>query len=360
MKDAANLHEQFQEYVKHHKLFSRHQKLLLAFSGGVDSVCLLDLLYRAGFEITLAHCNFQLRGTASDGDEKFTFRIAKELGIEAISKKFTLEQKSCIEITHVQEQCRKLRYDWFEELCESGGFKLVLTAHHGNDQVETVLRNLIHGTGIQGLSGMSPKRGRLVRPLLFTNKEVIERYVKKRKLRFRNDATNKLKKYERNRIRMELIPLLEKYNPGFQKSFLRSISYFQDTERLYHKSVEQSRKKLIEKRGKDYFVSIRKLIACDSVSTIVYELLKPFGFVSSQVDEVLKLLDAPTGKQVLSSTYRVFKDRNGLIVTSKRADSADFILVEKEDRNVEFELGKFRLLEKEIGKIGRASCRERV
>ncbi|MGI8580841.1 MAG: tRNA lysidine(34) synthetase TilS [Chitinophagaceae bacterium] len=370
-----NLLQHFKDFIKRENLFQAKDKLLLAVSGGVDSVVLCELCTQAGYDFVIAHCNFKLRGEESERDENFVRDLAKKYDAEILVKKFDTEKYAEENKIGIQEAARNLRYEWFfslignksarmapsdrqsarpddpvgrviskeiEENLQSPIANWIVTAHHANDNTETLLINFFKGTGISGLRGILPKHGKIIRPLLFAKKEELIEFAKKNDLNFVEDSSNASDKYTRNYFRNQLIPSIQKVFPQAEDNLLNNLERFRDIELLYEQSIQFHKKKLIEKKGKEIHIPVLKLLKSAPLSTIVYEIIKDFGFTSNQTEEVIKLLDSESGKYIQSRSYRILKNRKWLIITSTDTTIADNILVEEKDKIVEFANGTLK------------------
>ncbi len=231
------------QFIKQEKLFNTSRRILVAVSGGMDSVLLLHLLYEAGFTVAVAHCNFQLRGRESDGDETFVSQLADELDIPYHLKRFNTAAYAEDKKISIQMAARDLRYAWFEEVRIKNGYDVIAVAHHRDDEVETFFINLIRGSGIAGLHGIKPVAGNIVRPLMFTDRLEIEAYVKKNKLKYREDSSNASLKYMRNKIRHQLLPLMKELNPDIEKTVKVEIERLKQLECLFLEMVEEKEKR---------------------------------------------------------------------------------------------------------------------
>jgi tRNA(Ile)-lysidine synthase len=223
----------FQSHILKQKLFSQKDKILLTVSGGVDSVLMCELFHLAKINFGIAHCNFQLRGDESNGDEAYVRSLAKKYNVEFHTIKFNTSTFAKKNKLSTQIAARQLRYEWFEKLRTEHHYHFIATAHHQDDSIETFFINIVRGTGISGLHGILPKQGNIIRPMLFTNKEQILKYVKKQKLKYREDSSNASDKYVRNKIRHQIIPLLKELNPGFEKTMENNILHLRDVETIY-------------------------------------------------------------------------------------------------------------------------------
>lgn len=276
----------------------------------------------------VAHCNFQLRGEEADKDEELVRDWCSGHGISFYHTRFDTKAKTEQWKKGIQETARILRYDWLEKVRSENGYSFLATAHHANDNAETLLMNLFKGTGISGLHGILPRNGNIIRPLLFAAKKDIAEYVSNNNIPYREDASNALDKYTRNDVRLNILPVIEKSFPNIISSLNNSIQRFAEAEELYKKAMEQERKKLLDQRGKDYYIAVRKLEKRQPLHTICYELFKPFGFTAGQVQDIISLLHAESGHYLISPTHRVIRDRDFLIITVFDTRDADFISIE--------------------------------
>jgi tRNA(Ile)-lysidine synthase len=344
----------FIDHIQNENLFQKKDHFLLAVSGGVDSIVLCELCYQAGFNFDIAHCNFQLRGEDSDLDESMIKSLDEKYKSQIFVKKFKTEKYAAEKKISIQVAARELRYEWFYELLKefpAAGNQLspapnlasnsyILTAHHANDNAETLLINFFKGTGIKGLTGIPPKQGRLVRPLLFARKEEIIAFAAENKLPFREDASNASDKYTRNYIRNKLIPAVQQVFPNVEQNLLNNISRFNDIHILYRQALLNHKNKLIEKKGSEIHIPVLKLLKSEPLRTIIYEIIKEYGFTAHQVDEVVQLLKSKTGKLILSPAYKIIKNRKWIIISPNSTISASTILIHENDNEIEFEDGK--------------------
>ncbi len=336
-----NLLTRFKNFISTEQLFQQNDKLLLAVSGGVDSVVLCDLCHKAGYQFVIAHCNFQLRGKESERDEEFVKRLGENYNAEVLVKHFETEQYAKENKLSVQEAARDLRYEWFVQVAS----QYILTAHHADDNIETVLMNFFKGTGITGLRGIQPKQSKIVRPLLFAKKEEIIAYAKENNLEWVEDSSNESSKYSRNFFRNEIIPLIEQKIPGAKNNVSANIDRFHDIEKLYHQSIEQQKKKLLETKGEEIHIPVLKLKKVSPLNTIVYEIIKEFNFSPAQVNDVISLLDAENGKYIASSSHRILKNRNWLIIASNRNELSREFVVEQDMDKWKMSNGEWRMEE---------------
>ncbi len=336
MQQSSNLTMQlFQQYITQKHLLQKNDRVLLAISGGVDSVVLFHLLHTSNFEVGLAHCNFKLRGEESDKDEEFLQKLGAQHDFPVFTIQFDTEQYAIENKCSIQMAARELRYKWLEEIRSEKDFTFIATAHHQNDIAETVLYNLTKGTGIAGLHGILPKNGKLIRPLLFASKTEIETYAQTHNLQYRTDASNQSTKYARNKIRHLVMPVLKELNSKLEETFYENVQRFAEVEQIYREGIEAYRKKLLEHKKHDTLISIAKLRKIPAIRTVLYELLKGYGFNASQVRQLIQAFDAEAGKVFYSESHQIIKDRKHFILSEKNSRSSGFALIQAEQTQVE-------------------------
>ncbi len=334
-----DLLNKFQHYIKQYHLFQPKDKLLLAVSGGVDSVVLCELCKQVGYDFAIAHCNFQLRGEDSSRDEKFVENLSKKYNAVFYSIKFDTNAVANKEKKSIEETARDLRYAWFEEIRNANGFNYIVTAHHAGDNIETVLMNFFRGTGIKGMHGILPKQNKIVRPLLFANKGIVQDFANNNKSGFVTDFTNQQNDFTRNYFRNELIPSIKKIFPEAEENILKNITRLGEAEQLYNQAVGLHTKKLLEKNGNEIHIPVLKLQKTIPLATIIYEIIKNYNFTSHQTEEVIGLLHSESGKYIKSPTHRVIKNRKWLIISSNKTEEAQNILIEENDKKITFQEG---------------------
>ena len=329
--------EKFLQLIKEEKLFSSGNKILLAVSGGVDSVVMCELFQRAGFKFGVAHCNFKLRSKEADMDEKFVQVLAEKFKVKLHTKDFATARYADKHKISIQMAARELRYSFFEEVRAKFGYDFIATAHHRTDVMETMLLNLTRGTGISGLHGILPKRGKIIRPLLFAKREEIEAFASENKISFREDSSNRSEKYQRNLIRKKIIPVLKEINPGVENSFYQTASRLRGVEKMYLDFVDAFRKtNLISEKDKT-MIPIRGVTSFDYGEAILFELLRPFGFSSEVVTKIIQSADSTPGKQFLSESHCLTRDRKYFIVTPVHPQlSLKEITIEKVPAEINF------------------------
>lgn len=299
-------------YIEKHQLLDEELPVLVGFSGGADSVALLSLLVQLGYPCVALHCNFHLRGDESLRDERFAEETARKLGVPFHKTDFDTPAYAALHHLSIEMAARELRYNWFEEMRQRLGAQAIAVAHHRDDSVETVLMNLIRGTGVRGLGGIRPKNGYVVRPLLAVSRSEILAWLEEQQMTYVTDSTNLSDAYTRNFIRLRVLPLLEELNPSVKTAIARTADHLSDTEAIYIYMVEKARRELIDA---DLRIPIVRLMDYPSPATILYELLKPYGFTRQVADDVFRSLAGESGKQFYSASYRLLKDREYLMLS---------------------------------------------
>lgn len=334
--------ERFREYIKENELVSSGDRVLLAVSGGVDSVVMLDLFHRAGYAVAVAHVNFQLRGEESDEDERFVRSLAKKYGINCFVKKINTNWYATENKLSIQEAAREIRYQWFEKICKKEGFKHVAVGHNADDQIETFFINLLRGSGVSGLKGIPVKRDLIIRPLLFADRQEIEQYAKKHNLNFREDSSNLSDKYLRNQIRHHLLPELQKINEDYRQSLGKSIRHLAEDDRLLEYFIAEKQKELFTFERDTIEISVKTLKKFPDVCSLLFYLLKEYGFNREVTDSVCEALQkTETGKIFYSDVFRMLMDREYLILKSKTPvrDEGEFYIRQAGDAlDVPFQL----------------------
>jgi tRNA(Ile)-lysidine synthase len=290
------------------------KKLLLAVSGGVDSVVMAELFHKAKYSFAIAHCNFGLRGKESDGDEEFVKGIADCYGAKFHVKEFHTNEYAKQHKQSIQMAARELRYEWLKEIADKHKYDYIVIAHHSDDAIETFFINLLRGTGIAGLHGINAEHDNIIRPLLCFSRQEIENYAKQNELDWREDSSNASDKYERNKIRHHLLPGLKKINTDAAKAIRQTIENLCGVEMIYRKAIEEEMKKSTSIKNGKMFISIAGLQDIEYSHIYLYEVLKKYGFNYVQSKEVIESLKGQPGKVFMSPTHRLTKDRNSLIL----------------------------------------------
>ncbi len=313
--------QKFQQHIKKSFSFLKDKNLLVAVSGGKDSVVLSDLLYKSDFPFSIAHCNFNLRGKESDKDEKFVIDLARQYQQKYFVKHFDTAEYASHNNISIQMAARDLRYDWFEKLIQEYHYNYLLTAHHADDDLETFLINFTRGTGLEGLTGIPQINNNKIRPLLLFSREEIENYAKEQNLSWREDRSNAETKYFRNQLRHEVIPVLKQINPNLLNSFLQTIDNLQGSRTIISDRITKIKDEVISTDGKNSKFKIQNLKSLNNPKAYLFELLNTYGF--TEWNDIYDLLSAQSGKQVFSKTHRLLKDRNYLLLSKipKEIDS---------------------------------------
>ncbi len=366
-----SLLQKFQDHTRLQNLFAAKDKLLLAVSGGVDSVVLCELCRQAGYDFVIAHCNFKLRGKESERDKEFVMALAKKYHVEFLTRDFETEQYAAEKKISTQEAARKLRYDWFKELIDNRQYTIdkgstriedpncplpianwLLTAHHADDNIETLMMNFFRGTGLHGLTGIPEKTGYIRRPLLSFSKDELLGFAKENKLEFVEDSSNQSSKYTRNFFRNELIPAISKVYPQVKENLQNNINRFKDIERLYEHSVGEIKKKLCKKKGNETHIPVKQLMQYDN-RALIYAIISAYGFSEKQIDEVIKLAGSDSGKYISSpdGQYRFIRHRHWFIISPVISVESGYIIIEKSMGNVQYAMGNLELKELSV-----ASC----
>ncbi len=310
------------------------RKYLLAVSGGIDSMVMCDVFLQNKISFGVAHCNFQLRGSESDGDENLVKQWCENNSIPFFVKKMNTKQYADEHRLSVQVAARELRYRFFYELIEKEAFDFIATAHHQDDNIETVLFHFFRGTGIQGMTGIPAENKKTARPFLHISKKEIICYARDHKIVYRDDRSNQKNDYTRNKLRNDIIPQLEEIFPAFRNNIAQNIARFHEVNLLYREQADRYKKRLLEQRGKDFYIPLMKLKHVSPLPTILYELLKPFGFNSEQSEQAILLMESETGHMIENAAYRLFKNRNFFIITEKNTTTSEVILIENDTENI--------------------------
>ncbi|MDO5760154.1 MAG: tRNA lysidine(34) synthetase TilS [Bacteroidota bacterium] len=324
--------QEFQHYIKDKGLFNpKKDKILLAVSGGVDSMVMLDLFLRSRYNFAIAHCNFHLRGEESLRDESFVRRFAQENNIPIFVQDFDTFAYMEKEKKSLEMSARDLRYDWFNKVLEENNFTFLATAHHSDDSAETFVINLLRGTGIAGLHGILPKSGKIIRPLLFASRRNINDYAKRHNISFVEDSTNKDNKFTRNKIRNEVIPILREISPNFDIIIKKNIERLRETEIVFRKVVDEVKNNILQKEQDHIKINIQEALSLEPLHIFMYEILSEFGFNESNINSICDALkdNTSTGRKFFSEKYRLVRDRKYLFITTReQANNSTNYLIE--------------------------------
>ena len=309
------------DFIAKHQLLSRDGLHIVALSGGADSVALLLILKQLGYRIEAAHCNFHLRGEESQRDEEFVKSLCKEQNVPLHLIHFETAEYAALHQVSIEMAARDLRYGYFHQLCQDIGASTICVAHHRDDAVETLLMNLIRGAGIHGLTGIRPRNGQVVRPLLCLSRQEIEDYLRHIGQHYVVDSTNLVDDVVRNKIRLRVLPLLREINPNVAENIDKTANYLQQAEKIFNTSLRSQLDSLVERReGSDALaVSIKSLQKQPSPEAFLHEWLSPYGFNSAQTEQIFAHLNGESGREFTSASHTLLIDRSQLILEPLKA-----------------------------------------
>ncbi|ULQ53759.1 tRNA lysidine(34) synthetase TilS [Flavihumibacter fluvii] len=337
--------QKFKQYTTLNDLFSAKNRLLVGVSGGIDSVVLCHLLKQNGFLFEVAHVNFQLRGPESDRDEAFVASMAHDMELPFHLMKADTEAFAADKRISIQVAARELRYQWFGQLIAERGktdnpLHYILTAHHANDNAETILMNIFRGTGLTGLRGILPSRDLIRRPLLFAQRQDLLSFATSENIRWVEDSSNVMEKYTRNYVRNTIIPLIEKQYPSLVHTLNESAVQARQAELFLGNAMDACLKKLVEVSGREQQVPVARLLQLPGSGAVLYAWLKPFGFSAAQLPDAMALARSQTGHYIDSESHRLLRNRNWLIVTPREEKASGLLLIDKEAGNISFGNGQ--------------------
>ncbi len=325
----------FNTFIANNNLCHPHNKIVVAVSGGADSVVLLNLFVRAGYDVAIAHCNFRLRGDESDEDERFVKALAAKYAVKAFVKTCPAKDFAKQRNITIQEAARDLRYAFFDELINNNGFDRVAVAHHLDDDLETFFINFIRGSGLQGLKGMPVQRDAIIRPLMFATRNQIERYAKENGLKWRNDSSNASDKYLRNNIRHHLLPVLKKAAPNPETAF-KSLAHLKEDALVFEWLLDNKKKEIFIHKGEVVLLPFKKLLADIDGALWLYYLLKDFGFQRNETDKIFVAFKKKmSGKHFFSEHYELLIDREAAVIRSIEPQHSMEFYIRKDDKEME-------------------------
>jgi tRNA(Ile)-lysidine synthase len=309
--------DEFKKFIFENNLINPGDKILLAVSGGIDSMVMSHLFYQLNYKIGIAHCNFSLRAHESDKDEEFVRRSANEHNIPFYTIRFETKLYAKKHGLSIQMAARELRYKWFEEIRNENGYDSIAVAHNLNDNIETLLINLTRGTGLTGMAGMKPVSNRLIRPILFATRHDIITYNNQHKLIFREDKSNADTKYIRNKIRHLVIPVLKEINPSIETTLNETAERFSGFNEIVSDYISKLRHSLSEEKEQFITFNISQLKPYLLNKTIIFELFKPYGITNTLIIDLIKVIEGKTGGQIITETHRIIKNRKEILVSDE-------------------------------------------
>ncbi len=312
-----------QKHINQKFSFLKDKKLLVAISGGIDSVVMTHLLHQSNFDISLAHCNFQLRDRESDLDEQFVKNLAKELNVKCFSISFETEDYAKKKKLSIQMAARELRYDWFAKILTKNKLDYILTAHQKDDVLETILINFTRGTGLDGLTGIPEINGNIIRPFLPFTRAEIENFATVNTIKWREDKSNASTKYFRNKIRHQVIPILKELNLSLMNSFDTTLENLKGSEQIIKDKIDEIRNSVMSSENNITKIDIDKIKNLSNPKAYLFELLKDYGF--TEWNDVTDLLEAQSGKQIFGKTHRLVKDRAFLLLSEKIIETKNLL-----------------------------------
>jgi len=319
--------DEFRNFILDNKLFESDARILLAVSGGIDSMAMAHLFLSIGMHPAVAHCNFSLRGSESDLDEVFVRDFAASHNLPFHSIRFDTKEYARSGKISVQMAARELRYEWFEKIRKENNYDLIAIAHNLNDNIETLLINLIRGTGITGLSGIRPAGNSVIRPLLFATRQKISEYCNENGIVYREDRSNAETKYTRNKIRHLVIPVLREINPSVEDTLNETAQRFASLDKIISDFIDNLIRMTSVAEGDTIVFSVNKLTELNPGRALLFELFSRYGVTGSGSSDLLRILNGKTGKKIITPTHRIVKNRDELIVSPARgSESADYLI----------------------------------
>ena len=340
--------EQFAAYINRYNLIAEGDRLILALSGGIDSMVLADLLLKSKVQFVAAHCNFHLRGAESDGDEKFVHEFAEKNGIQCFVKHFDTEQYAAEQGISIEMAARDLRYAWFEELRQQLGYDKIAVAHHADDQTETFFINLLRGAGLRGLKGMQPQNGMIIRPMLWASREQIHQYAVENRITWREDHTNAESVYLRNKIRNQLLPVFDELHPEARQGLYKSLEHLSSENELYRALLQEKLNQIIERNGEiqsiphsafhipqSAFLQAPEPVEGPTFSyQLLFEWLRQYNFNTDQCRFIYDAMETGIGNKYYSPTHQLVIGRNGLQLSEIKPGEDEVVQIEIGEKEI--------------------------
>ncbi len=328
--------KQLQSFIKSNTLFSPTDKILLAVSGGKDSVAMAHLFFSLDFKFAIAHCNFNLRGEESKRDEDFVKNLAKKLNVSFHLTYFETQKFAEENKISTQMAARDLRYVYFEEIRTQFNYQKIAIAQHQNDAIETVLLNLIRGTGIAGLHGIKVQRENIIRPMLCFNSDNIANIINENNLAFVEDSSNASNKYIRNKIRLDIIPEMKKINPSLEQTFTKNLHHFNELEEFLNLEVEKLRSNILVKTDVGFQIKITDILNLKPQNILLFEILKPFNFKETIIKDLIDALNGISGKQFFSNSHSIIIDRENILIQKIENNHIEQITISEDENQLYF------------------------
>ncbi len=325
MATTLSLKEKVSNFIESHSLLTPGAKVLVAVSGGSDSIYLLHVLHELGYNCEAVHCNFHLRGKESMRDEEFVRRFCEDLGIKLHKTDFNTVFYATDKGISLEMACRELRYAYFDTLLDECGAEAIALGHHKDDNVETLLLNIVRGTGILGVRGIQPKNGRLVRPLLCLSHDEITTHLHRNHLEYVTDSTNYLDVYNRNKIRLNVMPILRSINLAAAENMAITIENLSEAYKVYEQAIKQSVAECFTSNGDTHTIKIDKLLANVSPKSVLHEILAPFGFTNTQEADILRATKSEPGRIFNAKKWRLLIDRGQIIIAPLPNEDANIV-----------------------------------
>jgi tRNA(Ile)-lysidine synthase len=346
------MQEQFLNHIQKHELCQRGDKILLAVSGGVDSVVMLHLFKEAGFSVGVAHCNFQLRGKESDDDQAFVHALGEQWGVPVFVKRFDTQTYAWENNLSIQMAARELRYAWFDFLLSENHYQFLATGHHFDDSVETVLLNWIRGSSLEGLTGIPVKNKKVIRPLLFATRAAVKKYAAEKGIQWREDQSNLTDDYQRNFIRHQVIPKLKELNPSLEVTLHAGMEKLEGDLELLHFQVDSWRREYISIEGEKIAIAKRGFASILQAVPLLWRCIKEYGFNFEQAREIIHGLHGQSGKRFLSPTHQLVIDREHVILSPHENFWTETVIEQDQDGAIlgPWEMGVEKTFSLEISK----------
>jgi tRNA(Ile)-lysidine synthase len=322
------------DFIQSHQLCKPESRILVAVSGGIDSVVLCEVLHRLNYTFAIAHCNFGLRAEDAEADQVFVKKLAKKYDVPFFTDNFDTKAFAAQEKLSIQMAARNLRYAWFEKVRQQENYDHIATAHHSNDTTETVLLHITKGTGIAGLHGIPPQNGYIIRPMLSVSKDDIYAFVTEHKLVWREDTSNETTKYQRNKIRHDVIPILKEINPNLEETMQQTAERVSHAEAIVAAYITSVARLAVVQENEATFIDLKHLRNVNGLPVVLHELLRSFNFSYSVILELIGSLESISGKQFESPTHILIKDRDQLVITAKNLDQFGSIIIAENQTEV--------------------------